>query len=116
MGAVRGLLRWPVRKKAALAIEYYWKGRGKRCAAYLVKHILELVLRKRRALNIFHRTQIFRHTLSILLSHGLHSLLGKLIADLWVVSEIGLRTDDEAGYAGAVVVDFWEPLLAHVLE
>jgi hypothetical protein len=42
---------------------------------YLVKHVLQLVLRQSRALDVFDRTKLPRHSLSILPLYRCHSLL-----------------------------------------
>ena len=83
---------------------------------HLIEDILQLVLRERRTLHVLDRTQLLRHSLTILLTHWRHTLLCKLLTDLAIVTEIGLSADDEAGDSRAVVVDFREPLLADVLE
>jgi hypothetical protein len=83
---------------------------------HLIKNILQLILRQRRALHILNSTQLLRHPLAILPPNRAHLLLRQLIAHAGVVAQIGLGADDEAGDAWAVVVDFWEPLFAHVLE
>lgn len=36
--------------------------------------------------------------------------------DLWIIPQIHLRADDEAGYSGAMMPNFREPFLLHVLE
>jgi hypothetical protein len=82
----------------------------------LIEDILQLVLRQRRALHVLDRTKFLRHALAVLLPNGLHLRLRQLLAHLRVVTEIGLCADDQAGDAGAVVVDFGEPFLADVLE
>lgn len=83
---------------------------------YLIKHILELELRQSTALDILDSAELLGHPLAVLPSHGGHLLLGQLLSDAGVVSQIDLGADDEAGDAGAVVVDLGEPLLADVLE
>lgn len=83
---------------------------------YLVKHILELVLRQRTALDVFNRAEVLCHTLTILSADRGHLLLGKLLSDAGVISQIDLGSDNEAGNAGAVVVNLGEPLLADVFE
>ena len=85
-------------------------------SAYLVEHILKLILGECRALNILHCAQVFCHTLAILLSDWLHSLFCKLFADAGIIPEIGLCTNDQARNTWAMVVYFWKPLLTDVLE
>ena len=40
----------------------------------------------------------------------------QLFNDLWIIPQIHLRADKEAGYPGAMVPNFREPPLLHVLE
>ena len=84
--------------------------------SYLIEHILQLELRKSRALDVLHSAKVLGHTLAIFFPHRLHLLLAKLLAHLGVVAQIGLGTDNETGHAGAVVVDLREPLFSDVLE
>ena len=84
--------------------------------AYLVEHILQFELRESRTLHVLDGAKVLGHALAILFPHRLHFLLAKLLAHLWVVTQICLRANDEARHAGAVVVDFGEPLLPDVLE
>lgn len=49
--------------------------------SYLIKDILQLVLCQGTALNIFHRTQLFRHPLTIFLPHWCHLLLCQFLFD-----------------------------------
>ena len=88
--------------------------RGSR--TYLVENILELVLGQGRTLDIFNRSQLLGHAISIFFANGLHLLTGKLFANGGVVAKIGLRTDDEARDTGAVVVNLGEPFFANVLK
>lgn len=84
--------------------------------SYLIKHILQLVLRQRRAFHVFDGTQLLRHPITILLANRLHLLLGQFLADNWVITQIGLGADNETWHTWAVVVDFWEPLFPDVLK
>ena len=84
--------------------------------SYLVEHILQLELRKSRALDVLDSAEVLGHALAILFPHRLHFLLAKLLAHLWVVTQICLGADDETRHTGAVVVDLGEPLLPDVLE
>lgn len=84
--------------------------------AHLVKHVLQLVLRQRTALDVLDRSQVLGHPLAVLLCDGAHLLLGEFFPHAAVVSQIGLGAHDEAGDARAVVVNLGEPLLADVLE
>lgn len=90
--------------------------RGRNSRTYLVKNILELVLSQGRALDIFNRSQLLGHAISVFFANGRHLLTGKLFAYGGIVAKIGLRADDEARDTGAVVVDFGKPLFADVLE
>lgn len=85
-------------------------------STYLIKHILELVLRQGTTLDVFHRAQLFGHPLAILLPHWLHLLLGQLVLDTRIVSQINLCTNNQAGNTRAVMMNLWEPLLANVFK
>lgn len=84
--------------------------------AYLVKYILQLVLRQGTTLDVLDRTQLLGHSLAVLFPHGLHLLLRQLVFDTGIISQIDLCANDEAGDTGAVMVDLGEPFLANVLE
>jgi hypothetical protein len=83
---------------------------------YLIKDILQLVLRQSGTLDIFHCAEFLGHAITVFLANGLHLLAGELIADICIVAQIGLCTDDQAGDTGAVVVDLGEPLFPNVLK
>lgn len=95
---------WPIRLDTA------------RDNPYLVKHVLEFVLRQSTALDILHGAQVLCHALAVLLPHRLHLLLGQFLSHARVIPQIDLCTDNEAGNARAVVVHLGEPFLADVLE
>ena len=84
--------------------------------SYLIEHILQLELRKSRALDILDSAKILGHTLAIFFPHRLHLLLAKLVAHLLVFAQICLGANNKARNARAVVVDLGEPLFPHVLE
>lgn len=84
--------------------------------AYLIKDILELVLRQRRALDVLDGTELSRHSLAVFLLYRGHPLLRQLVFYCVVFPQIYLCTDDEARHAWAVVVYFGKPFLADVLE
>lgn len=84
--------------------------------AYLVKDILQLVLRQSRALHIFNCTKLLGHPVTVLLANGLHLLASELLPNTGVVAQIGLGADNEAGHTGAVVVYLGEPLFPYVFE
>lgn len=83
---------------------------------YLIEHVLQSLLRQRRALHVLDRTQLPRKPLALLACDGPLLLSLQLLQHLRVVSKIDLCPDDQARYARAVVVDLWEPLLLDVLE
>lgn len=82
----------------------------------LIEDILKLILGQCRTLNIFDSSKLLGHAFSVLLSDRGHLLSGKLLANGGVIAKIGLGSDDQAGDAGAVVVDLGEPFLADVFE
>lgn len=104
----------PSQNKTLLRL--WLRGWLKRRHNRLVKDILQLVLRERRTLHILDRTQFLGHTLAIFLADRRHLRLSQLLTNLRVVAEIGLRADDEAWNARAVVVNLRKPFLADVLE
>jgi hypothetical protein len=83
---------------------------------YLIKHVLQLVLRQCAALHILDSSQLLGHPLSVLFSNWCHLLLHKLLPDTLIISQIGLRADNQAWDAWAVVMNFREPLLSDVFE
>lgn len=85
-------------------------------STHLIKNILELKLRQSRTFHILNRSQLLSHPLAVLLPHGRHLLLRKLLPHLRVIAQIGLRADDQTGNTGAVVVHLGEPFFTHVLE
>jgi hypothetical protein len=91
-------------------------GATKRDISYLVKDVLQLVLRQSRTFDVLDGAELLSHAVTVLLADGLHLLAGQLVADVGVVAQISLGADDQAGDTGAVVVDFGEPFLADVLE
>lgn len=82
----------------------------------LVEYVLQLVLSESATLYVLDRTEFLGHSFPIFLAHRLHLLLGKLLPNAGVISQICLGADDEAGYARAVVMNLGEPLLSNVLE
>ena len=91
-----------------------WGGKVK--ISYLIKHIFKFILGQGGALHILDSPQLLCHLLSILFTHRAHALLCELFPYLRVIAEIGLRANDEARNARAMVMDFGEPLLSDVLE
>lgn len=85
-------------------------------SSYLIKYVLKLVLSQCRAFDVLDRTQLLCHAFTVFFPDRLHFLFRQLLPHAWVISQIGLGTDDEAGYARAVVVNLGEPLLSDVFE
>ena len=83
---------------------------------YLIKDILQLVLRQRRALDVLDCAKFSRHPLAVFALYWGHPLLCQLIFYLGVLSKIYLRADDQARHSRAVMVDLWKPFLADVFE
>ena len=83
---------------------------------HLIKYVLQFVLRERRTLNVFDRTKVFRHPLTIFLTDWLHTLLGELVADARIVSKIGLSADNKTRDPRAVMMYLRKPFLPHVLK
>ncbi len=83
---------------------------------YLVKHILQLILRQRTALDVLNSSELLCHPLAVLSPDRGHLLLGQLFPDAGVIAQIDLGADNQARHARAVVMYLGEPLLADVLE
>ena len=83
---------------------------------YLIKDVLQLVLRQCRALRVLNCSQVFGHSHSVLLAYWLHSLFGELLSHLRIIAKIRLCANDEAWYPGALMVHLREPFLPDVLE
>jgi hypothetical protein len=86
------------------------------CWAYLIKHVLELVLRQGRALDVLDSAKLSRHPLTVLALDRRHPLLGQLVLDRRVLAQIHLCAHNQTRHPRTVVVYLGEPLLAHVLE
>ena len=85
-------------------------------STHLIEHVLQALLSERRALDVLHGAQFPRKPLTLLSRDWPLLLSLQLLQDLGIVSQVDLRTDDQARDSGTVVVDFREPLLLHVLE
>ena len=83
---------------------------------YLIKDILQLVLRQSRALHVFNCTKLFGHPVTVLLTNRLHLLASQLLPNAGVVAQIGLSADDKTGHTRTVVVHLGEPLFPYVFE
>lgn len=83
---------------------------------YLIKHVFQLILRQRTALDVLDGTELFCHPLAVFSPDGGHLLLGQLFPDAGVIAQIDLGADNQARHARAVVMYLGEPLLADVLE
>lgn len=84
--------------------------------AYLVKNVLELVLRQGRALNVLDSAKLSRHPLAVLALDRRHPLLCQLVLYRSVLPQIHLCAHDQTRHARTVVVYLGKPLLAHVLK
>jgi hypothetical protein len=102
-------------KYHTLLAGFLWR-RLEGCHDCLVKDILQLVLRESRAFDVFDSSQVLSHSLSVFLPNRGHLLLGEFLANGRILSQIGLCSNNQTGDARAVVVDFREPFLAHVLK
>lgn len=87
-----------------------------RKATNLVENVLQLVLGQSTALHVLDGAKFLSHSLSVFLTHRLHLLLRKLLPDAGIVPQVCLGTDNEARYAGAMVMNFRKPFLSNVLE
>lgn len=62
--------------------------------AYLVKHILEFVLRQGAALDVLDGAKLLCHPLTVLFSYRLHLLLCQLLLDALIFPQINLCADN----------------------
>lgn len=83
---------------------------------YLIKDVLEPGLGKGRTLNVFDSAELLGHALAVLLLYNLHPLPLEFLDNILIGTQIDLSANNQAGDAGAVVVDLGEPLLADVLK
>ena len=83
---------------------------------YLVKHVLQALLRQSRALHIFHRSEFPCEPFSQFTRYRSLLLSSKLLNDLAVVPQIDLRADDEARHTRTMMVYFWEPFFLDVFK
>lgn len=83
---------------------------------YLVKHVLQTLLRQSRTLHIFHRPKFPCKPFSQLTRYGSLLLSSKFLNDLTVVPQINLRAHDEARHTRTVMVYLWEPLFLDVFK
>ena len=74
----------------------------------LVEHLLQALLRERRALHVFVRAQLRRKRLALLWGNGGATLLRQTIDGLRVVSQVELGADQNEGCARGVVLRFWQ--------
>lgn len=81
-----------------------------------VKHLLQVLLRQRRALHVHHRAHFFRQRPGVLLWHRPLPPPGQLDQHLDVLPQVALRAHQEDGGQGAAAADFGDPLLPDVLE
>ena len=105
-----------VSKGQSTTLGFLFQERGRERESYLIKDVFKFVLRQGRALNVLDGAQIFSHTLTVLLTHRLHSLFCQLLSHLRVITKIRLSTDDQAGNTRAVMMNLRKPFLANVLK
>lgn len=83
---------------------------------HLVENVLQALLRQSRALNVLDGAQLAGQLLA-LLSHNRPLLRPReLLHDAGIVAQIDLGSNDQAGHAGAVVVNFREPFFFDVFK
>lgn len=82
----------------------------------LVENVLETLLSERRALDVLDGAELSGELVALLVGHGSQLVSGELVENHLIASQIDLGADNEAGHAGAVVVDLGEPLLLDVFK
>ena len=85
-------------------------------SACLIKDIFQIVLRKRRALNVLDCSELPSELLPVLRCDWTLPILSQLIYHSGIFPQINLRANDHAGNIGAVVAEFGEPLFLHPLK
>lgn len=83
---------------------------------YLIKDILQTLLRQCRTFHILDSSEFPSESLSLLWSNGSLLLPCKFLYYLVVISQIDLCADNEAGDTRTMMVDLGEPLLLDVLK
>ena len=81
-----------------------------------VKHLLQVLLRQRRALDVCDSPDFFRQRPGIFLWHGPLPPPRQLDQHFDVLPQVALRADEEDGREGAAAADLWHPLFPHVLK
>lgn len=81
-----------------------------------VEHLLQVLLRQRRALDVSDRAHFFRQRPGVLFQHRPLPPSGQLDQHLDVLPQVALCADQEDGGQGAAAADFGDPLLPDVLE
>ena len=84
--------------------------------AYLIKDILQSLLRQRRALDIHDRAQLVRQFLALRCGYGSLVLSLERLYHLGVLPKIDLSAYNDARHVRAVMVDLWEPFFFQVPE
>lgn len=82
----------------------------------LVENVLETLLSKSRTLDVLDGAELSGQLVALLGGHGSQLVSGELVENHLIGSQIDLGADNEAGHAGAVVVDLGEPLLLDVFK
>lgn len=81
-----------------------------------VKHLLQILLRQRRALHVRDGPDFFRQRSGIFLWHGPLPPPRQLDQHFDILPQVALRAYEEDGREGAAAADLWDPLLPHVLK
>lgn len=81
-----------------------------------VEHLLQVLLRERRALDVRHGAGLFGQRPRVLLGHGLLAAPRQLDQHLDILPQVALRAHQEDGRQRAAPADLGHPLLPHVLE
>ena len=81
-----------------------------------MEHIFQVSCCFRRAFNVFDSLDSFRHLQALFSRHWGHPTLPQHRDGIRILSKIDLVTDQDDGYAGAVMVDLGVPFLLDVVE
>lgn len=82
----------------------------------LIEHRLQPLLCQRRAFQVLHCADLFRHTQTLCVGDGREFLVLQLLNGVLVFAKIQLGADQDDGRRRAVMPHFGEPLSSHVFE
>jgi len=82
----------------------------------LVKHALQIPLRKRRTFQVLVCPDLLCNDQGLVVRNWLHALLSQALKCSGILSQVELRTNEDDGDGGSMVINLGEPLCANVVE